>query len=394
MAPIQGAGATRNSTAMMRPEYEGGKPLAKLRKFAIPVLIGIFLLILAACGGDDDVSNGGQTAVDDGKTYSFQIACINRTLRPCGITADNFVAGVNARSNGRLVIEISSFPELGLAGPDTLRLVSDGTLGLAEIYPGYVGGDLPILDIAALWGLAPDNDTYLEVEAALYPHMKRIFKENTGGEVLYRHYYPNQFFFSKKPMVSLADYKGKKIRQHSTVLGDMLAGLGAEGQFVAFSEVYTALERGILDAGITGSIPAFGQRWYEVTDYIIGPIAGSFVASYVTMNKDRWEELPADLQTILKEEGAKSEAVNLDLLKNVWSVEGIQINVDEGMEHIPFSPEIEAKLREIALDSIVPNWVKRVGGYDTEAVRLFNDVVAPILGVTINPDGSASATGG
>lgn len=362
-----------------------------LRKFAFPALIGIFLLILAACGGDDDSSGGSQASVDDGKTYSFQIACINRTLRPCGITADNFAAGVNSRSNGRLVIEISSFPELGLAGPDTLRLVEDGTLGLAEIYPGYVGGDLPILDIAALWGLAPDNDTYLEVEAALYPHMKRIFKENTGGEVLYRHYYPNQFFFSKEPMVSLADYKGKKIRQHSTVLGDMLAGLGAEGQFVAFSEVYTALERGILDAGITGSIPAFGQRWYEVTDYIIGPIAGSFVASYVTMNKDRWEELPADLQAILKEEGAKSEAINLDMLKNVWSVEGIQINVDQGMEHIAFSPEIEAKLREIALDSIVPNWVKRVGGYDTDAVRLFNDVVAPILGVKINPDGSAES---
>ena len=366
--------------------------MRKLRKFTIPFLIGIFLLILAACGGDDDASATSQPAADDGKVYEFQIACINRTLRPCGITAENFAAGVNSRSNGRLVIEISSFPELGLAGPDTLRLVEDGTLGLAEIYPGYVGGDLPILDIAALWGLAPDNDTYLEVEAALYPHMQRIFKENTGGEVLYRHYYPNQFFFSKEPMVTLADYEGKKIRQHSTVLGDMLSGLGAEGQFVAFSEVYTALERGILDAGITGSIPAFGQRWYEVTDYIIGPIAGSFVASYVTMNKARWEELPADLQTILKEEGAKSEAVNLDMLRNVWSVEGIQINVDEGMEHIAFSPEIESRLREIALESIVPNWVDRVGGYDTEAVRLFNDVVSPILSVRINSDGSASAT--
>jgi TRAP-type C4-dicarboxylate transport system substrate-binding protein len=358
-------------------------------------LIGIFLLVLTACGGDESsVDDGDESSVDDGKTYSFQIACINRTLLPCQVTEANFVKNVNERTNGRVIIEISSFPELGLAGPDTLRLVADGTLGLAEIYPGYVGGDLPILDIAALWGIAPDSDTYLELADQLYPDMKRIFKENTGGEVIYRHYYDNQFIFSKTPLAGLEDYKGKKIRQHSTVLGDMLAGLGADGQFVAFSEVYTALERGILDAGVTGGLPGHGQRWYEVSDYLVGPIAGSFVASYVTMNKERWEELPADLQAIIKEEGAKSEAVNLDLVKNKWAVEAVELNVENGMTHMPFTPEVSAKLREIALEKIIPNWVDRVGGTDTEAVRLFNRIAAPLLGVKINPDGSASETSG
>jgi len=359
--------------------------MSKLRKFTFPLLVGIFLLVLAACGGDDSSS-------DDGKTYSFQIACINRTLLPCQVTEANFVKNVTARTNGKVMVEISSFPELGLAGPDTLRLVEDGTLGLAEIYPGYVGGDLPILDIAALWGIAPDSDTYLELAEALYPDMKRIFKENTGGEVIYRHYYDNQFIFSRTPLVGLEDYKGKKIRQHSTVLGDMLAGLGADGQFVAFSEVYTALERGIIDAGVTGGLPGYGQRWYEVSDYLVGPIAGSFVASYVTMNKDRWEELPTDLQKIIKEEGAKSEAVNLDLVKNKWAAEAIESNAAKGMTHMEFTPEVTVKLREIALDSIIPNWVSRVGGADTEAVRLFNEIATPLLGVKINPDGSASET--
>ena len=134
--------------------------MSKLRKFTFPLLVGIFLLVLAACGGDDNSS-------DDGKTYSFQIACINRTLLPCQVTEANFVKNVTARTNGKVMVEISSFPELGLAGPDTLRLVEDGTLGLAEIYPGYVGGDLPLLAIAALWGIAADSDTYLELAVAL-----------------------------------------------------------------------------------------------------------------------------------------------------------------------------------------------------------------------------------
>jgi len=371
-----------------------------MKKLLFPILIGVMLLVLAACGGDDEsttsttststTSTATQPPVADGKTFNFQLACINRTLLTCGLSEENFAAGVFERTNGKVVMEISSFPELGLAGPDTLRLVEDGTLGLAEIYPGYVGGDLPILDIAALWGLAPDNATYLVLAEALYPAMKEIFHDNTGGEVLYRHFYDNQFIFARDPINSLADFKGKKIRQHSTVLGDMIAGLGGEGQFVAFSEVYTALERGIIDAGVTGGLPGYGQRWYEVSDYLVGPIAGSFVAAYVTMNGDRWAELPPEYQKIIKEEGVKSEQVNLDLLVNKWAVEAIQSNVDAGMTHILFSDDINAKLLETAMEEIVPNWVGRLGGADTEGVRLFNEIASPILGVTINPDGSAS----
>ena len=62
------------------------------------------------------------------------------------------------------------------------------------------------------------------------------------------------------------------------------------------------------------------------------------------------------------------------------------------MTHMEFTPEVTVKLREIALDSIIPNWVSRVGGADTEAVRLFNEIATPLLGVKINPDGSASET--
>ena len=364
-----------------------------MKKILLSGILLALVLMLAACGGDDDGANGGsQPSADDGKTYTFQIACINRTLLPCMVTADNFAKTVEERSNGRVVVQISSFPELGLAGPDTLRLVDDGTLGMAEIYSGYVGGDLPVIDVGNLWGLAPDDAAHLKVTDALYDDMKRIFKEASGGVVLYRHFYSNQYFWSKDPLVGLEDYAGKKIRQHSTVLGDMLAGLGADGQFVAFSEVYTALERGILDAGITASDAGFGQRWYEVVDYLVGPIAGSIGVSYITMNGDRWDELPADLQAIIMEEGQKSEDVNMDLLLNKWRDEGEQMNRDAGMTVSDFSPEVKTKLREIALKVIIPNWVDRLGGTDTEGVRLFNEKVAPIVGVKINPDGSASET--
>lgn len=58
-----------------------------------------------------------------------------------------------------------------------------------------------------------------------------------------------------------------KTRVHSPMLGDLISALGADDQGMAFAEVYTALERGILDAGVTAASAGYGQRWYEVIDY-------------------------------------------------------------------------------------------------------------------------------
>ncbi len=322
----------------------------------------------------------------------LQVVCINRTLRPCELIRDFYAPRVSERTNGEVTVEISSYPELGLAGPDTIRLVADQTLEFAEIYSGYVGGDLPIIDVGNLWGLSPSNDAHLELTDAIEDDMIRILRDSTGGEPIFRAYYPNQYVFSGEPLPDLASYKDKNIRQHSTILGDLLAGLGAAGQFVAFADVYTALERGVLDAGITGGTPGYGQRWYEVTDYLYGPIVGSIGVTYVTVNGDKWRQLTAENREILKEVGKEYEAENLRLLKTDWDPAGISLNVAEGMEYSDFPDDVKAQMRDTALNAIIPNWVERAGGADSEGVNIFNEKVGPIVGVVINPDGTASET--
>ena len=126
---------------------------------------------------------------------------------------------------------------------------------------GYVGGDFPAIEMAELLGLYESSAMQEEVFDAVREDEIRMIREQFGAEVISYIYYPDQFIFSKAPLKTLDDFDGLKIRTHSTALGDLAAGLGAEGQFVAFSEVYTALERGVLDAGVTGSTPAYGQKW-------------------------------------------------------------------------------------------------------------------------------------
>ena len=61
------------------------------------------------------------------------------------------------------------------------------------------------------------------------------------------------------------------------------------------------------------------------------------------------------------------------------------------MEYSEFSPELwDYIFNEVVLNRIVPKWVDRTGGPDSDAVALFNKEASPIVGVKINPDGSAS----
>ena len=335
------------------------------------------------------ISSGTQL-VTQGESFEFQLTCINRTVAACELINSYFLPEVAKRTDGQVEFTITSFPELGIAGGDTLRLIEDNTLEMAVVYSGYVGGDLPLLDVGNLWGLSPSEEAHLELTDAIHEDLVGVLKEVTGGQPIMRHYYPNQFIFSSDPLDTLADFEGKQIRQHSAILGDLLAGLGAEGQFVAFADVYTALERGVLDAGVTGGEPGHSQRWYEVTRYLYGPIVGSVAVAYVTMSSDSWDRLPEDIQQILLETGRDYEDLAKKTLIEEWNVISVDANVESGMTHKPFSDEVQARMREVALTVILPNWVERTGGPDSDAVTLYNDKVAAIIGVAINPDGSAS----
>ena len=113
-------------------------------------------------------------------------------------------------------------------------------------------------------------------------------------------------------------------------------------------------------------------------------------ADLLIFNPDVWNSLPADFQQILLEEGARAELEELRMAP-VWNATGLQKNIEAGMEYIPWNDEMHNFIRnEIVLGRMLPNWVKRVGGYGTDEVRLFNEKFGPIAGVVIHPSGAAT----
>jgi TRAP-type C4-dicarboxylate transport system substrate-binding protein len=315
------------------------------------------------------------------KEFKLKLMGINRAV-------DNFKAYekwgrvVEQRTEGRVKFEVTSLPELGLGGAEIIRVLKTGVVDIAEVYSGYVAGELPLIEMVELPGVFPDADTAKKAHQAWKPHLARLLDEKSNAVLLARAMYPEQVFFSKKPIRKLQDFRDLKTRVHSVALSHLVAGLGGQPLTIAFAEVYTALERGTLDAAITGTKPGADVKLHEVSKYLVGPI-GLRPHVGIAINKAVWNKLPKDIQTIMQEEAQKViEEPSFDLIEQL-NKDGIATNEKHGMESIAFPPEIMAAIREVARTKIVPDWVKRAGG--KEAAQLFNDIIAPLVGFTVTP---------
>ena len=321
--------------------------------------------------------------------FDLLLGCVERSLKQCE-TLQDFASAVFNRTDGRVEIQVASFSELGIAGPEVVKLIADGKPQLAEVFAGWVAGEVPIFELAELWALYPNFDAYFKVLDLAGEQLRRTIDERSNGVVIMESYYPGIHFFSNKPLRRPGDFKGLRILSFNQTTSDLIEGLGAEAQFNADQDMYLALERGVIDAVLTTPELAFRQKLYEVSRFMVGPIQPVSVVSWLTMNQDQWNALPSGFQEIIQEEAALAQEKSLRLGTTEWLKEEIQQNIDQGMEYAELTPVLRRALRDAAISRVLPNWVKRAGGPDSQAVKFYNNQVAPIVGIQVNSDGSAS----
>ena len=330
-----------------------------------------------------------------GEDITIQHACIDRNLPPCVLIQTWMAPRILQRTNGQVKLEVTSFPELGISGQDTLSQVASGTLDMVNIYTGYVAGELPAIEVQSLWGLGSSWEmTYLAL-IDMEAEIKGMLEEETGGVVVNRNWFAgaDQWFFSSEPLATLADFQDKKVRSHSAAMSSLIEGLGAEPLIIPPGADYLALQNGTVDVGTTGALLAVGGRYFEISDYMAGPVIGFGYTNNV-VNGDVWDGIPSDLQQIIIEEGAiaELEALRLSPYQNIFAV---QANQSAGVQPIPFNEEIVRHIAEVVFPQhVIPGWLRRLGypERNQDAVRIFNEKVAPYVGVSIAEDGTITPT--
>jgi TRAP-type C4-dicarboxylate transport system substrate-binding protein len=271
-------------------------------------------------------------------------------------------------TGGRLEIQTSATIVAPLQHLAALR---DGRLeAVAAVLP-YYSGEAPVLNVGGLPGLFQSFEEYTKAtDTFLFEAYDKIYREKYNGVHLAHGNWPGQVIFSKQPIRTLADFKGTKIRAHNLETSQLMAKLGAKPIAMPFAEFFPAIQRGVVDAGMTGTTPGFGIGLYQVTKYINDWRIGYTVAWSVIVNTKTWDSLPADLKPKLVAEFKKIQAEYAAAVGEETK-KGLDLNREKGMEVINPDPAELAKSRDPKLlREIWDGWIdlNKKQGFDGKSL--------------------------
>jgi C4-dicarboxylate-binding protein DctP len=225
---------------------------------------------------------------------------------PKGKGAEYFKKLAEERTKGRVKVEVYPNSSLFKDGEEmeALQLGSVQMLAPSVAKFGPLGvREFEVFDLPYVF----DNFDELH-KVTEGPVGQALFKKLESKGITGLAYWDNGFkdFSANKPIRLPADYKGLKMRiQSSKVLGDEIKALGAIPQVMAFSEVYQALQTGVVDGTENPPSNFYTQKMHEVQKYLAVTDHGVIEYAVIT-NKKFWDGLPADIRTTLQ--GAMADA--------------------------------------------------------------------------------------
>lgn len=287
---------------------------------------------------------------------------------------------VAKRSDGKLAIEITTIGELGLGGAEMLRVLKSGVIDLAEVLPGYVASDFPMIEACDLPGISTSFAQSRQMYDVWTDNVVSKHEAVLGGKIVSSFCWSTMFMYTKFPLNSLADFHGKKIRVFAPAQARFLTALGAEPLSMTTADVYPSLQRGIIDGAITGTEHVKASSLWEVTKYMTN-INIPPMGSYIVLGSRSWAKLPADLRQIFVDVGPELTDLGWKLGRDN-DVLGFEYAKEKGMVlTAEAKPEWVPELTKISSQDIVPWWAGRAG---PQAKKNFNEFLAPIVGYSLS----------
>jgi TRAP-type C4-dicarboxylate transport system substrate-binding protein len=214
------------------------------------------------------------------------------------ITATNWATEIEKRTGGR--VKMAVYPGGALTkAPQVYEGVVNGISDLGMSCFAYTPGRFPLLEGLDMPAGYPSGAVATRIANDLVKKYKP--QEVSGVEVLYVHAHGPGTLASKKPIRSLEDLKGLKVR--ATGLSKSIADkLGATPVAMPQPETYEALQKGVVEATLCPIETLKGWKQGEAIQYVVDSRAiGYTTAMFVVMNKEKWAKLPADLQKTIRE---------------------------------------------------------------------------------------------
>lgn len=272
-------------------------------------LILTLVLSLAACGGQKPAATEAPQEKPQEKII-LKFGELNPDTHVMTIAMREFARIIKEKSEGRIEVEV--FPSGQLGDQQTMiQSLQMGALDLYRTNPSFLADlgmkqmnvyHLPYLfrDVDHCWDVlnGPIGEEFLELV------------DESGTKMIGFGYYAESarnFFFTKKEVSKISDMKGLKIRvPESQMYLDVVEAFGASPTPIAYAELYSALQTGVVDGAENPLTGYHTNKFYEVGPYYT--LDGHELApSVILFSELTWNKLSAEDQKMLREAFKESE---------------------------------------------------------------------------------------
>jgi TRAP-type C4-dicarboxylate transport system substrate-binding protein len=255
------------------------------------------------------------------------------------VLSDQWCKEIEKRTNGR--VKITYFPGGTLTpAAQTYENVIKGIADIGFSVFGYTRGRFPMISIM-------DNPLGYKSGVQATNLINEFYKKYKPKElddvqVMYLHAHGPGILHSKKPVKTMEDLKGMKIRAQGTVV-PIVQALGGAPVGTTMPETYDALRTGVVDGAMSPQEALEGWKWGEIVKYTTQNFSSAYTATmFVVMNKQKWASLPPDIQKIFNEVNAEW-VIKQGKLWDDLDKAGYEWSKTKGHEVIALSKEEDAK---------------------------------------------------
>lgn len=334
--------------------------------FTFLVFVVLSVLVLGACSNKSSGSNSNSDTDNESSSNSsnqdvitIKVAHIAGPEEPYSIGFEHYAAAVEEATDNRVKFEIFGNGEMG-GEADVAEQIQMGSVDMSIITTGVLGDfyeDLSVLDLPFLFRDVEHAYKVLDSDFGqeLLDGMQDIgFKSIAFWENGVRHISNNE-----RPVYTPEDMKGLKMRTvENNIFIDTYKSFGAEPVPMAFPEVYSSLQQGVIDGNDQPYTILSGKKIFEVQEYLT-ELGLYYASATLVMNNDFYDSLPADIQEIIidlgKEYAIKQRQIAQDtdlelkeeLMNELEIVELEEVDMDAFIDAVqPLYDELDDKYKE------------------------------------------------
>jgi TRAP-type C4-dicarboxylate transport system substrate-binding protein len=266
---------------------------------------------------------------------------------------------ISELTNGRVKVKFFPGGALGKA-KDLYAVVENGIADIIYTIHDYTPGRFPLTNVFELPFMGESATDFAKAMWLIYEKFPEFQKEYRAVKVLALWCHPpGSFFTTQKPFRKTVDLKGMKIRTSSPFVTKALKKFGAAPVSMPVTEIYTALERGVVDGTVLPYEAIWVFKMADLVKYATEKTKFYTMTKTVMMNKKKWESLPKDIQKILDQHsgmalslacGKAFDRAEAALRKKVLA---------KGVEPITLSESELKKLKALS-EPLRKSWVKEM----------------------------------